>query len=67
MNFLSGWRTIIVSILALLWAVLDTLGIDVPLQDQEAVATGIFALIVIVTRLLAKGPVPVSFSFFKKG
>ena len=67
MNFLSGWRTIIVSVLALLWAVLDTIGVDVPLQDQEAVATGLFAVIVIVTRFLAKGPVPIAFSFLKKG
>ena len=58
MKILNGWRTIIVAALALIWAGLNTLGIDVPLGDQEAIATALFAVATIVTRFLAKGPVP---------
>lgn len=58
MSLLKGWRTIIVAALALVWAGLDAIGVNVPLADQEVVATAIFAVAAIVTRILATGPVP---------
>jgi len=58
MSILKGWRTLIVAALALVWAGLDALGVNVPLADQEAIATAIFAIATIVTRVLATTPVP---------
>lgn len=58
MELLKGWRTLIVAALALVWAALDTVGVAVPLAEQEAIATAIFALAAIITRVLATGPVP---------
>lgn len=61
-NMLQGWKTIIVAVLALVWAALDMIGISVPLADQEAIATAVFAVLVIIGRVLATGPV----AFLKK-
>lgn len=61
-GFLKGWRTLIIAALGLLWAALDSVGINVPLADQDAVATAILAVAVIINRLFSSGPVA-----FRKG
>ena len=65
MNILQGWRTIIVAFLALVWAILDGIGINVPLADQEAVATGVVAVIMIAMRIITTTPVPFVAKLFK--
>lgn len=60
MAFLNGWRTIVTALLALLWAGLDAIGVAVPLADQEAVAVGLLAAIMIVLRIFTRGPTPLA-------
>lgn len=54
---LTGFRTLIVAALALLWAVFDKIGVPVPLDDQEAIATGVLAIIMVILRFVTKTPI----------
>lgn len=61
-EFLKGWRTLIIAALGLLWAALDSVGFPVPLAEQEAIATGILSIAMIIVRVFTTGPVS-----FRKG
>jgi len=50
MDKLKGWKTIIVSVLALIWAILPSLGIDLTGAETANVELGVLALAGIVLR-----------------
>lgn len=54
---MKGKRTIVGMTLGLIWAVLATMGVDVPLGDQEAVMAGGIALYGVVMRFMTTTPV----------
>lgn len=54
---MKGWRTIIVAAFPLIWAVLAGIGIDVPLEQQGEIVTGVTAMLMIFMRTQTDSPV----------
>lgn len=56
-NPMKGYRTLILTALALVWVILAQVGIDVPADDQASIGAGVIALVSLVLRLVTTTPV----------
>lgn len=54
---LEGYRTIIVAALALVFSLAQGFGIVVSQDEQSAITAGVVAVLMILLRLVTKGPV----------
>lgn len=53
----KGYRTLIVNIVALLSSLLVMAGVDIPLETQSQISTGILAVVNIALRFVTDTPV----------
>lgn len=49
---LKGYRTIIVNVLAIVYVVLASSGVDIPAPEQETISAGIIAIANVVMRFI---------------
>lgn len=54
---MKGYRTIILAVFPLIWAILAGIGIDVPLEQQGEIVAGVTAVLMIIMRTQTDTPV----------